>query len=280
MRTKTINCTLPLFLQKADSMHDLLLDVITWVGILLSLVCLLICIFTFCFFRGLQSDRNTIHKNLCISLFIAESLFLVGINRADQPVGIEQYTRCKLHDTSKNKYCAHIWNFLGLFSMLAQAGVLYWFVGSVNCEMFINLLSLVSNVAATWIRTSRFLYAHCFQNKSKTEVNLGGQTMSVYPSQHGLFISALINHQMKKWQKHCSLALFVPQMPSFHDSITVLATVTLHRLIGSYEVIDSVNIPGKIKTELQALRGSPVFICSQLQMIYTTRSGYYTNLLN
>uniref|UniRef100_A0A8C4NZK5 Adhesion G protein-coupled receptor L3 n=1 Tax=Dicentrarchus labrax TaxID=13489 RepID=A0A8C4NZK5_DICLA len=72
--------------KKADSMHDLLLDVITWVGILLSLVCLLICIFTFCFFRGLQSDRNTIHKNLCISLFIAESLFLVGINRADQPI--------------------------------------------------------------------------------------------------------------------------------------------------------------------------------------------------
>ncbi|KAK5598382.1 Adhesion G protein-coupled receptor L3 [Crenichthys baileyi] len=72
--------------KKADSMHDMLLDVITWVGILLSLVCLLICIFTFCFFRGLQSDRNTIHKNLCISLFIAESLFLVGINKADQPV--------------------------------------------------------------------------------------------------------------------------------------------------------------------------------------------------
>ncbi|XP_028305669.1 adhesion G protein-coupled receptor L3-like isoform X8 [Gouania willdenowi] len=72
--------------KKADSMHDVLLDVITWVGILLSLVCLLICIFTFCFFRGLQSDRNTIHKNLCISLFIAESLFLVGINKADQPI--------------------------------------------------------------------------------------------------------------------------------------------------------------------------------------------------
>uniref|UniRef100_A0A671KEB0 Adhesion G protein-coupled receptor L3 n=1 Tax=Sinocyclocheilus anshuiensis TaxID=1608454 RepID=A0A671KEB0_9TELE len=70
----------------SDRVHELLLDVITWVGILLSLVCLLICIFTFCFFRGLQSDRNTIHKNLCISLFIAETLFLTGINRADQPI--------------------------------------------------------------------------------------------------------------------------------------------------------------------------------------------------
>ncbi|XP_069482209.1 adhesion G protein-coupled receptor L3 isoform X9 [Ambystoma mexicanum] len=69
-----------------DAIHDLLLDVITWVGILLSLVCLLICIFTFCFFRGLQSDRNTIHKNLCISLFVAELLFLIGINRTDQPI--------------------------------------------------------------------------------------------------------------------------------------------------------------------------------------------------
>ncbi|KAM4564840.1 adhesion G protein-coupled receptor L3 isoform 10-T12 [Fundulus diaphanus] len=72
--------------KNTDPVHDMLLDVITWVGILLSLVCLLISLFTFCFFRGLQSDRNTIHKNLCISLFIAESLFLVGINRGDQPV--------------------------------------------------------------------------------------------------------------------------------------------------------------------------------------------------
>ncbi|KFQ72939.1 Latrophilin-3, partial [Phaethon lepturus] len=61
----------------SDAVHDLLLDFITWVGILLSLVCLLICIFTFCFFRGLQSDRNTIHKNLCISLFAWYKLLLL-----------------------------------------------------------------------------------------------------------------------------------------------------------------------------------------------------------
>ncbi|XP_051783693.1 adhesion G protein-coupled receptor L3 isoform X11 [Erpetoichthys calabaricus] len=73
-------------IKNMDPVHDLLLDVITWVGILLSLVCLLLCIFTFSFFQGLQSDRNTIHKNLCISLFMAELLFLIGINRADQPI--------------------------------------------------------------------------------------------------------------------------------------------------------------------------------------------------
>nr|KAF6503718.1 adhesion G protein-coupled receptor L2 [Rousettus aegyptiacus] len=66
-----------------DGVHELLLTVITWVGIVISLVCLAICIFTFCFFRGLQSDRNTIHKNLCINLFIAEFIFLIGIDKTN-----------------------------------------------------------------------------------------------------------------------------------------------------------------------------------------------------
>ncbi|XP_029473876.1 adhesion G protein-coupled receptor L2 isoform X15 [Rhinatrema bivittatum] len=64
-----------------DRVHELLLTVITWVGIVISLVCLAICIFTFCFFRGLQCDRNTIHKNLCFNLFIAEFIFLIGIDK-------------------------------------------------------------------------------------------------------------------------------------------------------------------------------------------------------
>lgn len=68
------------------SIHELLLTVITRMGIAVSLVCLAISIFTFCFFRGLQSDRNTIHKNLCINLFIAELLFLVGINMTEPPI--------------------------------------------------------------------------------------------------------------------------------------------------------------------------------------------------
>uniref|UniRef100_A0AAQ4QBU5 Adhesion G protein-coupled receptor L1a n=1 Tax=Gasterosteus aculeatus aculeatus TaxID=481459 RepID=A0AAQ4QBU5_GASAC len=66
-----------------ERMHELILFVITWVGIVISLVCLAICISTFCFLRGLQTDRNTIHKNLCINLFIAELLFLIGIDKTE-----------------------------------------------------------------------------------------------------------------------------------------------------------------------------------------------------
>ncbi|XP_061739973.1 adhesion G protein-coupled receptor L2 isoform X4 [Nerophis ophidion] len=67
--------------------HDLLLGVITRVGVAMSLLCLSISIFTFCFFRGLQSDRNTIHKNLCINLFLAELIFLVGVDMTQPRVG-------------------------------------------------------------------------------------------------------------------------------------------------------------------------------------------------
>uniref|UniRef100_A0A1A8RGK0 Latrophilin 2 n=2 Tax=Nothobranchius rachovii TaxID=451742 RepID=A0A1A8RGK0_9TELE len=68
---------------REGGMHELLLTVITRMGIAVSLVCLAISLFTFCFFRGLQSDRNTIHKNLCLNLFIGELLFLVGINMTE-----------------------------------------------------------------------------------------------------------------------------------------------------------------------------------------------------
>ncbi|XP_025048532.1 adhesion G protein-coupled receptor L1 isoform X4 [Alligator sinensis] len=67
-------------------MKELLLSVITWVGAVIALVCLAICISTFCFLRGLQTDRTTIHKNLCISLFLAELLFLVGIDKTQYEV--------------------------------------------------------------------------------------------------------------------------------------------------------------------------------------------------
>uniref|UniRef100_K7F3S3 Adhesion G protein-coupled receptor L4 n=1 Tax=Pelodiscus sinensis TaxID=13735 RepID=K7F3S3_PELSI len=53
---------------------------ITQLGIIISLICLSMCIFTFWFFSEIQSTRTTIHKNLCCSLFLAELIFLVGIN--------------------------------------------------------------------------------------------------------------------------------------------------------------------------------------------------------
>ncbi|KAM8890258.1 adhesion G protein-coupled receptor L4 [Synchiropus picturatus] len=60
--------------------HHNILTRITQLGMIISLICLSMCIFTFWFFSGIQSTRTTIHKNLCCSLFMAEFIFLVGIN--------------------------------------------------------------------------------------------------------------------------------------------------------------------------------------------------------
>uniref|UniRef100_A0A8C5WWU2 Adhesion G protein-coupled receptor L4 n=1 Tax=Laticauda laticaudata TaxID=8630 RepID=A0A8C5WWU2_LATLA len=59
---------------------DYILTRITQFGIIISLICLAMCIFTFWFFSEIQSTRTTIHKNLCCSLFLAEFIFLIGIN--------------------------------------------------------------------------------------------------------------------------------------------------------------------------------------------------------
>ncbi|XP_063795632.1 adhesion G protein-coupled receptor L4 [Pseudophryne corroboree] len=62
------------------STHHSILTRITQFGIIISLICLSLCIFTFFFFSEIQSTRTTIHKNLCCALFLAELLFLIGIN--------------------------------------------------------------------------------------------------------------------------------------------------------------------------------------------------------
>ncbi|XP_026207659.1 adhesion G protein-coupled receptor E1-like [Anabas testudineus] len=63
------------------------LQVITWVGLSLSLICLFICILTFLFIHSIQSPRTTIHLHLCINLFIANRIFLAGVSRTENQVG-------------------------------------------------------------------------------------------------------------------------------------------------------------------------------------------------
>ncbi|XP_022097103.1 adhesion G protein-coupled receptor L2-like isoform X3 [Acanthaster planci] len=60
------------------------LSIITYIGFIVSCICLLLAFITFAYFQNLQNDRNTIHKNLCICLFIAEIVFMAGIDQASR----------------------------------------------------------------------------------------------------------------------------------------------------------------------------------------------------
>ncbi|XP_063981023.1 latrophilin Cirl-like isoform X4 [Diachasmimorpha longicaudata] len=71
---------------KLDMAHQVALQIITYIGCIISVVCLVLAIMTFQLFRGLKSDRTTIHKNLCVCLLIAEVLFVCGIGQTDQRI--------------------------------------------------------------------------------------------------------------------------------------------------------------------------------------------------
>ncbi|CAH1153302.1 unnamed protein product [Phaedon cochleariae] len=66
--------------------HEIALQIITYVGCVVSIVCLVLAIITFQLFRGLKSDRTTIHCNLCVCLLIAEVIFLLGIGQTDNAI--------------------------------------------------------------------------------------------------------------------------------------------------------------------------------------------------
>ncbi|ELU11325.1 hypothetical protein CAPTEDRAFT_226868 [Capitella teleta] len=62
------------------------LSFITYACCIVSVVCLLMGFLTFACFKNLQCDRNTIHKNLVLCLFLAQVIFLGGIFQFDKPV--------------------------------------------------------------------------------------------------------------------------------------------------------------------------------------------------
>ncbi|XP_072925035.1 adhesion G protein-coupled receptor E5-like isoform X2 [Hemitrygon akajei] len=59
------------------------LTIITYIGLMISLVALLTAIITFIMCRAIQSSRTTIHTHLCLCLFLAELLFLIGISKTE-----------------------------------------------------------------------------------------------------------------------------------------------------------------------------------------------------
>uniref|UniRef100_A0A8C8D7F9 Uncharacterized protein n=1 Tax=Oncorhynchus tshawytscha TaxID=74940 RepID=A0A8C8D7F9_ONCTS len=105
------------------------LQLITWVGLSLSLLCLFICILTFSLIRSIRSTRNTIHLHLCLSLFIANLIFLVGISRTESQAG-----------------CAVV------------AGLLHFFFLSVFCWMCLEGVQLFRMVVLVFNTTFRPLY--------------------------------------------------------------------------------------------------------------------------
>ncbi|XP_067088881.1 adhesion G protein-coupled receptor E5-like [Osmerus mordax] len=125
------------------------LRVITWVGLSLSLVCLFLCILTFTLFRSIQSTRNTIHLHLCISLFIADFVFLAGITRTENPVSCGIVAGL-LHYFFLAAFCWMCLEGVQLFRMVVLVfnttfKPLYMMAGGYGVPAIIVLLSAIIN---------------------------------------------------------------------------------------------------------------------------------------
>uniref|UniRef100_A0A158R432 Latrophilin Cirl n=1 Tax=Syphacia muris TaxID=451379 RepID=A0A158R432_9BILA len=59
--------------------HEIILTALTYAGCTLSIICLFFAIIVFQCFGRRGGDRTFIHKNLCLSLLVAEGTFLFGI---------------------------------------------------------------------------------------------------------------------------------------------------------------------------------------------------------
>lgn len=85
----TCNCTHLTSFAVLMLLHDYEswpLDLITKIGLSISIFCLVLAIITFCFCRALHGTRNTIHTHLCISLFLGNCIFLLGITATHSKV--------------------------------------------------------------------------------------------------------------------------------------------------------------------------------------------------
>ncbi|XP_066468999.1 adhesion G protein-coupled receptor E5 [Tiliqua scincoides] len=113
-------------------LNDWTLDVITKLGLVVSLVCLFLAILTFLFCRTIRGIRTTIHLNLCLALFAAHVIFLMGVERS------ENKTACAV-----------------------VAGLLHYFFLSVFCWMLLEGVELYLMVVQVF-KTHSLNHWHIF----------------------------------------------------------------------------------------------------------------------
>lgn len=65
---------------------DFSLYVISYVGMVISLVCLVLAIATFLLCRAIRNRNTYLHLHLCVCLFLAKILFLAGVDKTDNQV--------------------------------------------------------------------------------------------------------------------------------------------------------------------------------------------------
>lgn len=125
------------------------LQLMTWVGLSLSLVCLFLCILTFSMIRSIKSPRTTIHLHLSISLFVAILIFLTCISRTENKVSCAVIASL-LHFSFLAAFCWMCLEGVQLFRMVVLVfntnfKTLYMMIGGYGIPAVIVAVSLLVN---------------------------------------------------------------------------------------------------------------------------------------
>uniref|UniRef100_A0A8C6QW07 Adhesion G protein-coupled receptor E4 n=1 Tax=Nannospalax galili TaxID=1026970 RepID=A0A8C6QW07_NANGA len=172
-----------------DSSVLFALSVITYVGLSLSLLCLLLAVLTFLLCQPIQNTSTTLHLHLSICLFLAYLLFLTGINR-----------------TKPEVLCSII---AGLLHYLYLAAFMWMFLEGLHLFLTVRNLK-VANYTSIGRFKKRFMYP--------TGYGIPAFIVAV---------SAIVGHKHYGTSTHCWLSLDKGFIWSFLGPVAVVILVNV-----------------------------------------------------
>ncbi|XP_062891834.1 adhesion G protein-coupled receptor E1-like [Mobula hypostoma] len=151
---------------ETDDWH---LEVITYIGLIISLFCLAASIAVFVHCKSIQNANTNLHKHLSITLFLAQFIFLIGM-RIKQPV-----------------VCALI---AGCLHYLFLAVFIWMFLDSL--QLFIMSRNLtVTNFTHTHIIKRRYLYVSAYGVPAVIVII----SAAIYPRGYGTETACWLKHE-------------------------------------------------------------------------------------
>ncbi|XP_047122575.1 adhesion G protein-coupled receptor L2 isoform X2 [Hydra vulgaris] len=127
-------------IENLSETHVMVMDMITAFGLSISLITLMLSFLSFLFIKTIKSLRNTIHKNVVFALFVAELIFLLGIDKTGNKIGC-QVIAVLLH-----------YFFLASFFLMAFEGiVLYMMLVQVFKLLGNPSIQAIKYIAACWV---------------------------------------------------------------------------------------------------------------------------------
>ncbi|KAM6458660.1 adhesion G protein-coupled receptor E3-like isoform 2-T2 [Liasis olivaceus] len=122
---------------------DLILTIISYLGLSISVVCLFLCIVTFLFCRSSQNSSTFIHLQLSLCLFFADLLFIAGI------------------DKTYNKILCSV--IAGMLKYLFLACFVWMFLEAVNLYLIVRNLKVANySGASKYKKISMYLCGYGF----------------------------------------------------------------------------------------------------------------------